>query len=97
MNQTPPPPPTSSTPKMKSLSFSAFIRCGFAGEPRPIHVIPSPIGGDGGMDGGCCGKTKEEWVEVLTGLLSRVYTESLQCRPRVREGERERCEKRLFV
>ncbi|CAM9907377.1 unnamed protein product [Scytosiphon promiscuus] len=36
------------------------------------------------MDGGGCSKTKEEWVEILTGLLSRLYTESLQCRPRER-------------
>ncbi|CAN0449172.1 unnamed protein product, partial [Hapterophycus canaliculatus] len=64
---------------------SAFIRCGFAGEPQPIHVIPSPIcgggGGGGGVDCGGYTETKEEWVEVLTGLLSRLYTESLQCRP----------------
>ncbi|CAN0069420.1 unnamed protein product [Ectocarpus sp. 12 AP-2014] len=69
---------------------SAFIRCGFAGEPRPIHVVPSPIGRDSkgnGRDGGSGGgggmaRTKEEWVELLTGVLSRLYTESLQCRPR---------------
>lgn len=87
-------------PSLSSLSsVSDFIRCGFAGEPRPIHVVPSPIGfggftttttGDAGSDGGRSGgggggmaRTKEEWVEVLTGVLSRVYTDSLQCRPRV--------------
>eukprot|EP00752_Nemacystus_decipiens_P014826 g13199.t1 len=70
---------------------SAFIRSGFAGEPRPIHVVPSPIGRDGGDGGGGGGgsggmnRTKEEWVELLTGVLSRLYTDSLQCRPRERK------------
>ncbi|CAM9505612.1 unnamed protein product [Ectocarpus sp. 13 AM-2016] len=62
---------------------SAFIRCGFAGEPQPIHVVPSPIGGGG--DGRGSARTEQEWVEVLTGVLQRLYTESLQCRPRERK------------
>ncbi|CAM9888406.1 unnamed protein product [Pylaiella littoralis] len=79
---------------------SAFIRCGFAGESRPIHVVPSPVAGNGHGDnrrnnsssawaggsgsGSGLTRSKEEWVEVLTGVLSRLYTESLQCRPRER-------------
>lgn len=33
-------------------------------------------------------RTKDEMMEVLTAVLSRLYTESLQCRPRVRAGLR---------
>eukprot|EP00903_Cladosiphon_okamuranus_P014802 g13710.t1 len=87
-----------STPKKKPVVVdlgSAFIRCGFAGDPRPIHVVPSPIGhspnqgdacsGGGGSGGSGMARAKEEWVEVLTGVLSKMYTDSLQCRPRERK------------
>ena len=33
--------------------------------------------------GGAAVTTKEEWTELLTDVLCRLYTESLQCRPKV--------------
>ncbi len=102
------PPSLPPSPLVSASVLSAFIRCGFAGDPRPIHVVPSPLGGNNNINsssssssssssnspleqttGGAGGvpfppRTREEWVEALTGVFSRLYTESLQCRPKAR-------------
>lgn len=96
-------PSTERAEKYKK-KLSAFIRCGFAGDPHPLRVIPSVIGNHATeslhsapsfMPGGDEAdrarghkrglvRTRQEWEEVLTEVFSRLYTESLQCRPRVR-------------
>jgi actin-related protein 10 len=60
---------------------SAFIKCGFAGEGSPRHVIKSSFSAEYER---CPPVSKAEWIEILGVLFSNLYFRYLQAKPKER-------------
>jgi actin-related protein 10 len=60
---------------------SAYIKCGFAGEGSPRHVIKSQFSAEYER---CPPVSKSEWIEILGVLFSDLYFRYLQAKPKER-------------
>jgi len=69
------PPPT---------THSALIKCGFAGESAPRHLLLSPLDG-WSTQATAQGWGREEWVQALGPLIVRLLVHHLHVRPRDRK------------
>jgi len=61
---------------------TAYIKCGYAGEAAPRHVLPSPLGSYLRRPAGTDPPTPAQWRDVLARCLGALYFRVLNAKPK---------------